>query len=367
MSDQPDPRVESSRWVLPAAGAPLQFTWNYGRGREPLLGLYQRGKDKQWDSVTRIDWDMSVDVDDPLAMPDSALPLFGTRYWAQMSATQHSQVRHEYAAWQFSQFTHGEQGALICAARIVECVPDLDAKFYAATQVMDEARHLEIFTKFVREKIGSTYVINDGLQRLFADTLDDGRWDMLHLGIQVLIEGLALASFGMLRDLSRSPLPRQILAYVMQDEARHIAFGRLALKDHYRAMRPAELREREDFVIEGCRLLRERTLGFEVWRRFGIEEAAARVAIAESGQANLFLPMLFNRLVPCLDGIGLWTERVRSELGAMGVLGSTYVPMEKLNAVDDKIAARIDRERGAAEERARHSEVDQVIATEEQE
>ena len=47
---------------------------------------------------------------------------------------------------------HGEQGALLCTAKIVETVPWIDAKYYAATQVMDEARHVEVFSRVPRHQ-----------------------------------------------------------------------------------------------------------------------------------------------------------------------------------------------------------------------
>ncbi len=183
-----------------------------------------------------------------------------------MTERERGELRQHFASWQFSQFLHGEQGAMICAARIVESVPDLDAKFYSATQTMDEARHAEIFARFLQEKIGMLYPINANLQALLGDTLRDSRWDMPYLGMQVLIEGLALAAFGMIRDMTTKPLPKQILAYVMQDEARHVAFGRMALRDYYKQLTDAELREREEFVIEGCYLMRDRLRGARSWR-----------------------------------------------------------------------------------------------------
>lgn len=247
-------------WKVPATGA-ARFSWEYDDGRDRLLALYQKGKDKQWDGQKRIDWTLEVDPDDPLGTPDEAMSLYGTRHWAKMTDADKGELRKHYASWQFSQFLHGEQGAMVCAARIVESVPDLDAKFYSATQTMDEARHAEIYGRFLHEKIGMLYPINDNLQSLLGDTLADSRWDMPYLGMQVLIEGLALAAFGMIRDTTDKPLPKQILAYVMQDEARHVAFGRMALRDYYQQLTDAELREREEFVIEGCYLMRDRLRG----------------------------------------------------------------------------------------------------------
>ncbi|MFD4322986.1 ferritin-like domain-containing protein, partial [Streptomyces sp. NPDC058548] len=143
-------------WQVSASGAG-RFSWEYEDGRERLLALYQKGKDKQWDGAKRISWELEVDPYNPLGIPDELVPLHGTRHWAKMTEKDKGDLRRHYASWHFSQFLHGEQGAMICATRIVESVPDLDAKFYSATQVMDEARHAEIYGRFLHEKIGMLY------------------------------------------------------------------------------------------------------------------------------------------------------------------------------------------------------------------
>ncbi|MFY1678768.1 MULTISPECIES: ferritin-like domain-containing protein [unclassified Streptomyces] len=347
-------------WAVPATGA-ARFGWEYDDGRERLLALYQRGKDKQWDGSTRIDWDQPVDPGDPLGTPDESMALYGTRYWAAMSDRNRAELRRHTVSWQFSQFLHGEQGAMVCAARIVESVPDLDAKFYSATQVMDEARHAEIYGRFLRDKIGMLYPIDDNLRSLLGDTLRDSRWDMPYLGMQVLIEGLALAAFGMIRDTTTRPLPRQILAYVMQDEARHVAFGRMALRDYYRQLTDAELREREEFVIEGCHLMRDRLRGVEVLENFGIPRAEAERLTEASAPLALFRRLLFSRIVPCVKDIGLWGKRLQQAYLDMGVFDLGDANLDLLMTQDEEIAERLDAERFAEEERARVTEVAEAV------
>ncbi|MDK1476462.1 ferritin-like domain-containing protein [Streptomyces sp. 549] len=349
------------QWQVPATGA-ARFSWEYDDGRERLLALYQKGKDKQWDGATRIDWHLDVDPDDPLGVPDEALALHGTPYWAKMSARDKAELHRHYASWQFSQFLHGEQGALVCASRIVESVPDLDAKFYSATQAMDEARHAEIYSRFLHEKVGMLYPVNPNLQSLLGDTLRDSRWDMPYLGMQVLIEGLALAAFGMIRDTTSKPLPKQILTYVMQDEARHVAFGRMALRDYYAQLSEAELREREDFVIEGCYLMRDRLKGTEVLTNFGISAAEAETFSEQSEFLHLFRKLLFSRIVPCVKDIGLWGERLQQAYVDMGVYELGDANLDQLMAQDEEIAEQLDAERFAAEEAARTKEVADAIA-----
>jgi hypothetical protein len=353
--------TEEPSWSVPLAGQ-TRFNWDYDDNREKLLSLYQKGKDKQWDSVKRIEWDLEVDPYDSLGLPDQSIAIYGTPYWDRMSEQNRRVLRQHIASWQFSQFMHGEQGAMITGARIVETVPDLDAKFYSATQTMDEARHVEIFSKFLHEKVGLVYPINTKLQQLLGDTLSDSRWDMPYLGMQVLIEGLALAAFGVLRDFSTKPLPRQILTYVMQDEARHVAFGRLALRDFYKQLSATEIAEREDFVIEGCYLMRNRIRGYEIWDNFGIPPAEAEAMVEDSEYMRVFQSLLFSRIVPCVRDIGLWSDKIQAAYDQMGVLDAAKGDLDVLMRQDEDVADTLDAERFADEEAQRRAEVDQVVA-----
>ncbi|WP_026415967.1 ferritin-like domain-containing protein [Actinomadura oligospora] len=355
--------VDPSIQAVPMTGD-TRFTWEYDDGRDKLLALYQKGKDRQWDSTTRIDWDLEVDPHNVLGVPDQSLAIYGTRHWDRMGEAERGELRRHASSWQFSQFMHGEQGAMLTAARIVEAVPDLDSKFYSATQTMDEARHVEIFSRFLQEKIGLVYPINTKLQDLLHETLGDSRWDMPYLGMQVLIEGLALAAFGVMRDMTTKPLPKQVLTYVMQDEARHVAFGRLALRDHYKELSAPELKEREEFVIEGCHLMRDRIRGREIWTNFGIPLAEVDELVEKSPYMRMFQALLFSRIVPCVKDIGLWSPRIQATFEEMGVLDASRSDLDALMRDDEELADRLDAERFAAEEAGRKAEVDAVIEAE---
>jgi hypothetical protein len=352
--------VEMRTWDVEASGA-ARFSWEYDDGRERLLSLYQKGKDKQWDAMHRIDWDLDIDPQDPLGMPPLANPIAGSATWERIKDDPHAvgELRRHQTAWQFSQFLHGEQGAMICAARIVQSVPDLDSKFYASTQTMDEARHAEAYARFLQEKVGLVYPINPHLKSLLDDTLSDSRWDMPYLGMQVLIEGLALAAFGVLRDMTTVALPKQILAYVMQDEARHVAFGRLALRDYYAELTDAERAEREDFVAEGCYLMRDRFRGQEIWELLGYDRADCEETVARSPFMQAYQSLLFSRIVPCVRDIGLLGPRVRQAYEDMGVLDMAGVDLDALMRADEDLAGRVDAEK--QELAVRRAEIDKVV------
>jgi para-aminobenzoate N-oxygenase AurF len=353
--------VASGTWDVPAAGA-ARFSWEYDDGRQRLLDLYQRGKDKQWDATKRIDWDQPVDETNVMETGDETTPIYGSRQWEKLNEKERENVGRHLSSWLFSQFLHGEQGALTVAARIIESVPDMDSKFYAATQAMDEARHVELFNRFVRDKIGLYYPINNDLGKLLADALSDGRWDMPYLGMQVLIEGLALAAFGVHRDLSQNPLVKQLLAYVMQDEARHVAFGRLALRDYYKELTSAELADREEFVVEGCYLMRNRFIAREVWETLGfdVDECVEFTEHSEVQQA--FRQFLFSRIVPCVKDIGLWGPKVQHAYVDLGVIDAADSDLDALMRDDEEIAERMEREH-ASEFDARKQEVDAAISS----
>ncbi len=351
--------AEHATWDVEMQGA-SRFTWEYDDGRDRLLALYQKGKDKQWDSTTRIDWSLEVDPYDALGIPPEASAIYGTPIWDKLSPKQHQELQRNHAAWQFSQFLHGEQGAMICSAKIVESVPDLDSKFYAATQTMDEARHAETYARFLQEKVGLLYPINEHLKALLDDTLSDKRWDMPYLGMQVLIEGLALAAFGLLRDMTEKPLPKQILAYVMQDEARHVAFGRLALRDYYAELSSSEKAEREDFVVEGCYLMRDRFRQQEVWANLGFDVAESMRSVENSPYFKLFQSLLFSRIAPCVKDIGLFGPKVQNAFADMGVLDMAGVDLAALMKQDEDLADLIDMEK--RELLVRRQEIEKTIA-----
>jgi hypothetical protein len=325
-------------WELPGRRSTVAFNWEYDTGRQRMLNLYQKGKDKQWDTLHRIDWSHEIDPSDTDAMPDEVVPIFGSRTWERLNRAQKDEIRHHYGAWTNSQFLHGEQGALICSAKIVQTVPEVDSKFYAATQTMDEARHVETYAKFLEEKMQLAYPINSSLQSLLDQTISDERWDFTYLGMQVMIEGVALAAFSMIRDFSGDPLSKSINAYVMQDEARHIAFGRLALKDAYADITEAERAEREEFVVEASYLLRDRFLAREVWENLGYDADELTAYVDQHQMMTEFRRALFSRVVPTVKDIGLWGDKVQAAFEDMGVLGFQDLDVDELSEADDRIA-----------------------------
>ncbi len=290
-------------------------------------------------------WSQDLDPENPQELPDQGISIFGSPIWERLTRPEKATLRRHLQAWQVSQFLHGEQGALICTAKIVQQVPSADAKFYAATQVMDEARHVEAYARLLHEKFDLAYPITPTLKRLLGDVLSDARWDMTYLGMQVLIEGLALAAFARIRDQAKNSLAASVNAYVMQDEARHVAFGRLALRDYYPRLTQAERDEREEFAVEACYVMRDRFLSEEVWATVGLPVDECIAYVEASDQMRQFRSRLFSRIVPTIKDIGLWGPKIRRAYSNMGIMGFAEVDSAALMENDERVAEDFDARR----------------------
>jgi hypothetical protein len=297
----------------------VHYNWEYDATRTKLMRLYENAKRDQWNATDRLAWSTDVDPESEL-VPDPAIGIFGTPLWQSLDAKRVQRLRHEAITWQLCQFLHGEQGALLATAQIVDSVPWYEAKQYGATQVMDEARHVEVYRRFVQEKLENEYPVNGELKRLLDAILSDSRWDMKFLGMQIIVEGLALAAFGTMRDTARNPLLRDLTAAVMEDESRHVAFGCLSLREYYRDLPERDRHEREDFVYEASVLMRDRIQNKEVWERIGLDVGECIRVSEQSGLAKQFRHRLFSKIVPNVKSLGLLSERQRRRFAELDIL-----------------------------------------------
>ncbi len=295
------------------------YVWNYGTVKEGLRDLYEKAKRDQWNGTTQLDWSIDVDPEKPI-IPPTFNPFKDYGPYQKLNDKEQARLNHAQIALQMSQFLHGEQGALIVASQLVAAVPWMDAKYYAGTQTMDEARHVEVFARYVNEKLEMEWPINPHLKQLLDATIQDSRWDFKYLGMQIIIEGLAMAAFGNLYQAAQEPLVKDLLKYVMKDESRHVAFGVLSLRDYYRDMPANEMRDREDFIIYACELMRNRLVGDEIARTMGWDQEEVRTLVLESEIGKAFRAMLFMRVVPNLKKLGLITPRVREAFEKLEII-----------------------------------------------
>ena len=187
---------------------------------------------------------------------------------------------------------------------------------------MDEARHVEVFSKYLDDKLSGHYPINAHLGLLLDDIMADKRWDMTYLGMQIMVEGLALAAFGFMHKMTTEPLLKQLLRYVMADEARHVAFGVLSLQEYYEQLSAAELRERQEFAFEAAVRMRDRLVLQEVWDRMGVPTADV-LSSCRCARARGLPDPAFSKIVPNCKKLGLldaadgWLREKFTEMGVI--------------------------------------------------
>lgn len=304
----------------------IHYDWTYNNfGNPEFMNLYKKAKKGQWDADDLI-WTTDVD---PMNLevqifPEKLLPMYEHQSYKKLSEKEKGHMIHSVISWLLSNFLHGEQGALYAASMTVEATPWMGAKYYGSTQVMDEARHVEVFQKYLDTKLNKIYNINDNLFVIIHALTTSSEWDIKFLGMQIMIEGLALGAFGMLYKFTKEPLLKELLKNVISDEARHVHYGVEALRDYYtKEISNRKRMEREDWAFEVSKLLRDRFLFLELY-----EEKFAHAMnrkewinmIVDSEIMGEFRRLLFSRLIPNLKAIGLLTDRIKPRYEELGLL-----------------------------------------------
>ena len=298
----------------PLTGA---YNWDYTIQDNRIKRLYELGKELNWNAGTDIDWSQP--------MPDrgdAPPPIFWDDYkpYQELSNEDKFKFLQHRGSWSLSQFLHGEQGALLVASQLVSCAPTFNAKLYAASQTFDEARHVEAFNKYIQTRQRMMYPIGNGLKSLLDKILTDPRWDLKFIGMQIIIEGLALAAFNVARQGTNDPVFKDMLYLIIRDEARHVTFGVNYLEEFLKSLSEEELEERAQFAYEACLVMRGRLMSADVYENFGWDKEDAQAFAQKADVANNFQHLLFTRVVPNLSRIGLLTEKVRPLYDELGVL-----------------------------------------------
>ncbi|HEX3594728.1 MAG TPA: ferritin-like domain-containing protein [Polyangiaceae bacterium] len=296
------------------------YTWSYEEADRRIRKLYRLGKERNWNAETDIDWSKPVDHTKSPMNDGLDNPFAGWDVYDRMSEAEEIQFGWHQQSWLLSQFLHGEQGALLVASQLVSCAPTYDAKLYAASQTFDEARHVEVFNKYIMDRIGFMYPINASLKLLLDKVLTDERWDLKFIGMQLVIESLALAAFNTQKMISADPVMSEVLELVTRDESRHVAFGVTYMEEFVKSLSNEEREDRAQFAYEACCIMRERIVGTDVIAHYGWDVEEGRRRLLAGGMMEEFRNLLFTRIIPNLKKVGLLTERVRPLYEALGVL-----------------------------------------------
>jgi hypothetical protein len=312
----------SETFTVPLTGS---YNWDYQVVDNRIRKIYELGKILNWNSTIDLDWSSKFS-EKKYYLDPSLNPFKDTVEFKKLSSEARLAMDHHTLAWTLSQFLHGEQGALMVASQLVNCAPTHQAKLCAASQAFDEARHVEVFNQYLK-RVGVMYPIDSNLKKLLDSILTHPSWDIKFLGMQIIIEGLALAAFESLKNTAQDPLLKEILRLVKRDEARHVTFGVNYLQDYTPNLSPSQIKERENFAYEACVVMRERLVNSQVPSEFlHIPESEARDIVLCNVVMGEFREILFANIVPNLKRVGLLSASLEKRFSKLGIM--KYVDFE---------------------------------------
>ena len=300
------------------------YNWDYTLQDNRIKKLYELGKELNWNANIDVDWSKPFEQisEPPEWFWDDYKP------YQKLSDEKKIEFAKHRNAWSLSQYLHGEQGALLVASQLTSCAPTYNAKLYAASQTFDEARHVEAFNKYIQTRTKLMYPIGNALKSILDKILTDPRWDLKFIGMQLIIEGLALAAFQATRDLAKDSVLYDMLGLIIRDEARHVTFGVNYLEEFVETLSNDEKEDRAQFAYEACLLSRERLLSTDVYEHFGWDVEDARQFQLGSEIMQHFQKLLFSRVMPNLSRIGLLTDSVKEKFDDLGILEFASLPSD---------------------------------------
>lgn len=313
----------------------LQFTTNVMLGsssknssaHEILERIYRKGQIQQWVPEQELSWQHQLNDDNPLAMPDGNLPIAGTEIWDRLPGPERTEVRKQFQSWQISQIYHGEQASLLCAAKIALTAPDQETKKCLALQVADEARHSDIFSKLIETKMPYRFAMSPVLKSIFESALCAPDYDYASIGMQILVEGMALGFFKAIQAHSSDEFIRKLHTLVLRDEARHFAVGRVSLAEFYRDASTHEKAMREEYIVECCHGLSEHLCADEVWEAIGFSRQECAKYVRKSRLTAEMRRSLFRRIVPSVASIGLLGPETTRYFTSIDMIDYAHYPI----------------------------------------
>ena len=299
------------------------YNWDYTAADNKINRLYQLAKKRQWDVEIDLDWSQKWDINKATLEEDFSInhqSYLDYQPYLDLSDEMKLHAQKRFAAWTLSQFLHGEQGALLVASQLCSAAPTYNGKLYAATQTYDEARHVEAFNKYIQTRFGTMYPITPDLKALLDKILTDERWDLKFIGMQLVIEGIALGAFKAIQLSYPDSLLKELIQKIIQDESRHVTFGVHYLEQHVKSLSEEEIEDRAQFAYEACVIMRQRFHAIEVFEELGWDAEETMKHDETITIRKHFQEFVFQRVIPSLKKVGLLTETVRPKFEQLGVL-----------------------------------------------
>ena len=339
---------------------PMEICWqfDYAIDKEKLKNLYTKSKQLQWDAEQHLDWQLEIDPSKPL-VDESRNGMDKIPILQKLSPSQRETFTAHSTAHLLSQFLHGEQGALMTAAALTHAVPDYEGKLYAATQTMDEARHVEAYEMYIR-KLAIVYPMAPWLRNIIDITLTADHWVKIAIGMNMIVEGLALGAFHNMRRVTTCALLRQLTELVLRDEARHVAFGNIYVKEAVAEMHTDDREDTAQFAFEVVKYMSDAFGGPDgrgpqqpdpgflgVLETVDIDPEDFLKSLIEVGESGLQadappgeIHSFKDLMMPALVRVGAVTKRTRELFSAEGI--PVWDDLTVLESMEDSQAGNIE-------------------------
>lgn len=310
------------------ATVPAVFDNNLVVRDQEMRSLYEKAKRDQWNASTDINWERDYNPENGI-LPEGLIDIYGTKYWERMSRAEQIELNRHFSAWRISQLMYGEQFAMLVCSQLVNILPTIDSKFFMCTQVVDEARHSEVLSRYLHDKVGVTYPLTSSLKNLFDRILEMPQWYLKTVGTQLVAETLAVSLFRMFEQHSPDALISSICKRILADESRHMGFGMLSLPEQMTELSEKERSEVEDFACDAAAGLLGGQFPHEAYEAVGFSKAEIedikkmRYEIAKKNEyvffRKYFKKDFHSSLWNNMDRCGLMSDRAVTKLGSMGI------------------------------------------------
>ena len=314
----------------------------YGRRSTAFDKIIAATHDHFWDPLDKkyIDFSEGFDLTKGMILPEEFFPIFKTRIGDTMTDAQKIKFASESTRWQLSAILHGEQGALALSASLCHILKDPGAQEYAANQTREEARHVTAFSAYVKARWGTPLPCGETLQSLLTEMVLAPEVYKKIVGMQMLVEGLAMGAFATLYQKANDPLLVKLCQLVMTDEAFHHKFGKIWADRTIPKLSAEEHNRVEDWAAQCFQTLLFNLINplqmAPVYRSVGIDPQQAMDAITEAfGDEQRREQMkeganIFRVLIKTLLNAGIITDRTKSFYGM-------YVDMNELKNEGDRM------------------------------
>ena len=325
---------------------PLIEIHRYAERTDAFDEIISATVDHFWDPNDKryLDFDSSpMNLDEEMIMPPEFCIELQTSIADKLDEGQKIKLANQNTRFIVSTLLHGEQGALSLSASLTSILRDPGSQEYAANQTREEARHVAGFSNYVKTRWGTPVQSGETVRHFLTDIIRSPAVYKKLIGMQMMIEGLAMGAFATIQRDTNDPLLKRLIQFTMADEAGHHKFGKIWADRTVPKLDEEEHIFVEDWSAEVFQILLFNLVNSEqkqgIYGEFGLDWRDVRAAVLEAfteedRRADMTNNTnVFRVLIKTLLKAGIITDRTKH-------VYANWVDMDELKAEDDEVAGQ---------------------------